>query len=175
MSLWDILLVISVICMLWAIGMLVNATLRPSPAKPKVAEKEKKKWETYGHPKAPIPEIYKRLPSPPPGFVWEINIGECGDAWRASNEKTCPSGTLALQVGLLDLTTGTVVTSKRQCLVMENHICEYSYANQYRRYSSIKESTFDKGMIRPLVEWADKERLSRMTYETHDEYLIKDR
>lgn len=63
----------------WLIVALVLTSMRLHKARRELAKlrgvptnSSESEGETYGHPMAPVKAVYDALPSPPPGYAWEV-------------------------------------------------------------------------------------------------------
>ncbi|WP_025352154.1 hypothetical protein [Nocardia nova] len=98
----------------------------------------------YGHPFDPVVELKKELPSPPPGFMWELTVERSAEYCNV------------LTLGLLHTATGKVVASKTANLTKNgNQEWRALYGSRHRP----DVAAWARGVIVDhTVEWAQRQK-----------------
>lgn len=105
--------------------------------------------EKYGHPKAPVSYLRRKLPSPPPDHGWEIRV--------VPDE----NGHLILRLALVDLAQGIDKAWTHANLTVRERWpyddMNHTWAVHYAKYPSIGKDDFKTEVIQPLVDWAQQQ------------------
>lgn len=136
-------------------------------------------YETYGHPKAPVPTLHEALPPPPENMAWEIKT--LVDTY--SKDSGIDDTTTWLQCAMIDILaaedTERIKSTKRVDLIWETRYralpeCNKTWAVEYRKYPRLMNNEFQTNIIDPFISWAQG-HVDRYNQDHfgHGEYMIK--
>ncbi|OBK49418.1 hypothetical protein A5656_28450 [Mycobacterium gordonae] len=110
---------------------------------PQSSKPEPEKPQCYGHPRPPTVALRESLPKPPDGHAWETKV--TSDA----------NGTYWLHLALINIVRGETVAARWGNLTRRG--IYGTWADCYRKYPRIAESSFNEDLIGPLTDWAATE------------------